>query len=403
MKKIVVIKKERASKIIQNKHPWIFSGAVKSVSQDVQTGDIVYATDESNKVFAQAAYNPNSDIRLRVITWDTDAKIDKTWFSNHIKNISETKEKLLCITGLNEDKKNYRVIYSESDYIPGLVIDRYGLVFVLQFQTFFADKNRDLWISIIKELWKPSAIYERSDVEVRKKEGLKDLPKDILYGNVQTDFFIEEDGFKIAVDIINGQKTGYFLDLRQARKQVEHWCKILGTESLLNCFGYTGSFNLYAARAGVEKIVHIDSSRTANDIAERNAKINGYERKVSIITRDIFDFFKEVKDESVNAIILDPPSFVKHKEKIESALEGYERLNRLAIKKLAKNGILFSFCCSSYVSEDDFRKMLFKSASASNCEMKFLDRIGTDIDHTWTLNFPEGRYLQGWVLQKNNL
>ena len=398
--KIVTIKKERLPRIIYNKHPWIFSGAVEKVSYDTKIGDIVFVGDSQGKIFAQAAYNPKSDIRLRVISWNVEESIGTVWLTNKIKEVSENKEKLLNISKLPEDRKNYRLIFSECDNIPGLIIDRYGLIFVIQLQTFFADKRRDIWISIIKKLFNPVAIYDRSDVEVRRKEGLRDFPISLLYGEVPADFFIEEDNFNIVIDIPNGQKTGYFLDLKIARKRVEHWCKILDIKYLQNYFGYTGSFNLYAVRSGVEKIEQIESSQQANDIAGRNSKINGFEKNINVVTSDAFDYLSKTKDESVDAIIIDPPSFVKHRDKIQNAFEGYERLNSQAMKKIIKGGLLFTFCCSSYVSEDDFQRILFKSAAMINCEFKILEKIGTDADHYWPVNFPEGRYLQGWILQK---
>ena len=400
MNKIVTIKADRAQKIIKNRHPWIFSGAVKNVPTNVEPGDIVFVADETGKVFAQAAYNPGSDIRFRVISWNPSEKIDENWFSGHIKNVSENKECILGIKNLPENKKNYRVVYAESDNLPGLSIDRYGLVFVVQLQTLFADKNRDLWVSSIKKIFNPEVIYERSDVEVRKKEGLKDLPVGILYGALPENFFIEEDGFKIKIDIADGQKTGYFLDLHTARKRIEYWCKVLDVKYLQNYFGYTGSFNLYAARAGAEKIEHIDSSQSANDLAKENAKINNFAQKISVITADVFNHLEKTGNETVEAIILDPPSFVKERAKIKNALEGYKRLNSLAMKKLKPGGLFFTFSCSSYISEEDFQKVLFQAASIFGCEMKIIEKIGASPDHSCPLNFPEGRYLQCWVLQK---
>jgi len=400
MQKIVTIKKERSWKIIKNRHPWIFSGAVDSAPSDIVPGDIVQVAEKSGNIFAQAVYNPHSDIRLRVLTFNKDEKIDDKWFLGRIKGIAESKERLLGINELSENKKNYRVVHAESDDLPGLILDRYGLVFVVQLQTLFADENRYLWVSIIKKLWKPSAIYERSDAEVRKKEGLKDLPTGILSGELPKDFSIEEDGFKIKVDVAVGQKTGYFLDLRDVRKRIEHWCKTLDVKHLVNCFGYTGSFNLYAARSGVKKIEHIDSSEFSNGIAKENANINGFEKNASVITQDVFDFLTKTKNESVDAVILDPPSFVKERAKIENALDGYERLNTLAMKKLTKGGVLFTLSCSSYISEQDFQKMLFKSAVSSGSVIEIIEKIGASPDHASPIFFPEGRYLQCWVLQK---
>ena len=396
----ITIKKERAEKILLNRHPWIFSGAVSHVPQGTDAGDIVQVADASGNIFAQAAYNPHSDIRLRIIKWEEKGIIDDGWFLKHIKNLSLKKEHLLGITEMPENKKNYRVVFSDADSIPGLIIDRYGLIFVIQLQTLFADKNRDLWVSIIKQLWNPSGVYEKSDVPVRKKEGLSDLPSGILSGEIPEKFIIEEDNFKIIVDVINGQKTGYFLDLRQIRKRVEYWCRIFNFEYIQNYFGYTGSFNLYAVRAGVKKIEHIDISQSANDIAKENSRINGFEKQIQVITANSFEFLMNTHEESVGAIILDPPSFVKTKAKISSAVSGYERLNTLAMKKLAKGGLLFSLCCSSYIDEETFRKILFKSSSRAHCDIKVIEKLGQDVDHSWSLNFPEGRYLQGWVLHK---
>lgn len=400
MNKTVTIKKDRSQKIARNRHPWIFSGAVETVSAGIAAGDVVSVADSSKNVFAQAAYNPVSDIRLRAVSWDPSEKIDENRFRERIKNTAENKERVLGIKNLPENKKNYRVIYAESDNLPGLIIDRYGVVFVMQFQTMFADKNRKLWVSAAEKLFGPEAIYERSDSDVRKKEGLSDLPVGILSGALPRDIFIEDDGFKIKVDVASGQKTGYFLDLQFARKRVGHWCRISGVKYVQNYFGYTGSFGLYCARAGADKVEHVDSSRPANDIAKENAKMNGFEKNIDVITADAFEFLIKTKNETADAVILDPPSFVKDKSKIDNALDGYSRLNSLAMKKLKKDGLLFTFSCSSYVSEEDFQRAIFKSAVSAGCEMKVLEKIGASPDHAYPVNFPEGRYLQGLVLQK---
>ncbi len=385
---------------MRNRHPWIFSGAVKTVPPGAAAGEIISVSDEDGKIFARAAFNPKSDIVLRIISRDAGETIDETWFLNRLKTAAALKERLLCIGEFPEDKKNYRLIYSEADGVPGLVIDRYGKVFVIQCQTLFADKNRMLWLDIIKKLFRPSAVFEKSDAEVRKREGLTDMPSGLLYGALEKDFFIDEDGFKINIDISGGQKTGFFLDLRGARRRVEHWCRALGTGRLQNYFGYTGGFGLYAARAGVKKMEHIDSSAPANLLAEENFRMNGFDGSVKIITSDAFEYLNKTENGSVDGIILDPPSFVKRRENINNALDGYRRLNSAAMAKLSIGGLLVTFCCSSYVSEDDFRKVLFKASSSAGCGMRVLERTGHDPDHTLLLDFPEGRYLQGWILLK---
>lgn len=399
--KTVTIKQDRAEKIVRNRHPWIFSGAVKNADPDIHAGDIVSVKDERGKIFALGAHNHSSDIILRILSWSSAENIGHEWFLDKMSSTAALKERLLGIDGLPEDKKNYRVVYAESDGMPGLIIDRYGRVFVFQLQTLFADKNRTMWIEIVKKLWNPSAIYERSDVEVRKKEGLTDTPAGLLYGSLQDGYQIEEDGIKIKIDIPNGQKTGFFLDLRNARRRVRHWCGVLKTNYLQNYFGYTGSFGLYAAAAGVKKIEHIDVSEPANKIAEENFRINGFEKlDISIITSNAFDHMAQTKDGSVDAVVLDPPSFVKQRGKIANAEDGYRRLNALAVGKLKAGGLLFSFCCSSYIGEEEYRGILFKASASSGHRIRILEKIGHSADHTYMLDFPEGRYLQGWVLRK---
>jgi len=396
--KTAIIKEDRARKILRNRHPWIFSGAVEQVTGSPQPGDIIRVAS-GKKTVCTAAYNPISDIRLRVINWGEEEVTEK-WFRERIKALAARKETLLGISRLPENKKNYRLVFAEADGIPGLIIDRLGSVFVLQAQTYFADRHRALWVSAIQDIFSPDAIFEKSGSEARKREGLGNGPEGIVSGQIAPDFFIEEDGFKIFVDIPGGQKTGYFLDLRTARRSIEHWCRMLDCKKVVNCFGYTGSFNLYAARAGAKKITHIDVSAPANALAIKNAAANGFGGTVETAETDVFEFLHSSEHGAADAIILDPPSFVRHRDRADAALEGYERLNMLALNKLARNGILFSFSCSSLVGEDDFKKMLFKAASSAGCGLQILEKISHEPDHTFTVEFPEGRYLQGWVLGK---
>ncbi|MCB4790302.1 MAG: class I SAM-dependent rRNA methyltransferase [Elusimicrobia bacterium] len=402
MKNLVIIKKDRLEKILLNKHPWVFSGAVAKASPEIKPGAIVPVCGNEENIVAYAAFNPKSSITLRIISWDSNEKIDRVWFTNKIKGLSKIKETLLGLQNIPEEKKNYRLVFSDADSLPGLVIDRYGLVFVVQLQTYFADLNRELWVEIIKELYNPAAVYERSDVEVRRKEGLSSMPTGALSGKLPKEHIIEEDKFQIPIDIENGQKTGYFLDLRQARKKVEHYCSILNVKRLQNYFGYSGSFNLYAARAGVKMIEHIDISEKANETAKKTAALNGFGGNLKIICQDSFKHLEGIQNESTEAIILDPPSFVKSAEKIDNAVQGYERLNELAMKKLAKNGVLFTYCCSSYISEELFQKTLFKASVKAKAKIKLIEKLGHDQDHAWPLNFPEARYFQGWILLKEN-
>jgi 23S rRNA (cytosine1962-C5)-methyltransferase len=396
----IILKTEKASKIIFNKHPWIFSGALAKDPINIKPGTIIQVVDETSAFVCQAVFNPKSNIVLRILSWNQQVLSD-SWFKNHIKNISVQKEKLLGITDFVESKKNYRVVYSDADGIPGLIIDRYGKNFVIQLETLFSDIRRKLWIEVIKELWSPDNIYERSDVDARKKDGLAGLPAGLVYGPGNcSDILIEEDGLKMIVDVVSGQKTGYFLDLRTARRKIELLCKSFRITNLQNYFAYTGSFGIYAARAGVKKIEHIEISKKSNEIALRNFQINKIDKSIEIKTENSFDHIIKTEDNSIDAIILDPPSFAKSHDKLDNATEGYERINHLALKKLKSGGLLFTFCCSSFVDQELFRKILFRSAALASAKIKVIDIVGHDFDHAWPLTFPEARYLQGWFLFK---
>jgi len=421
--KTIYIKKERAEQIIRNRHPWIFSGAVLKIpSEDIEPGEIVkVASDDGGTIIGCAAFNPLSEIRLRMITWqngDTAFKVaDKNYFENLFLATARRKEKLLQFIKNDHSlaDKNYRLIHGESDGIPGLIVDRYGEVFVIQCQTAFAQKYLTWWVDIIKNLFKPAAIYDKSDTcpNPRRQEGLKSFSANgrILSGALPPKNFeiLDEDGFRIKIDIPGGQKTGYYLDLRNARRTLEKYISLANSKKVLNLFGYTGSFNLYAARGGATHILQIDSSESACALALENARLNKIpDGNITVKTGDVFEYLDNLKDshpdETFDCIILDPPSLARTAKDKRAALEALTHLNAIALDHLNNGGLLFTFSCSSHIREEDFSRMIFlatrRGNSAKHSRYILLEKMYQGIDHTVIPEFPEGRYLEGMVIQK---
>jgi len=423
--KTIFIKKDRAQQITKNRHPWVFSkGILKTPSEkNIIPGEIVKVSvmhEEENvneKTIGYAAYNPLSEIRLRMITWNNNIDIypDEKYFQKIFLSTAHRKEKLLNIATHPEENKNYRLIHAESDGIPGLIVDRYGKIFVIQCQTYFADRYRDWWVKIISQVFNPDTIYDKSDtcLNPRIQEGIKeDFPKSgkLLYGKeLPSDIEINQDGFRIKIDIKDGQKTGYYLDLRKARHLLEKYVSTLGLKSVLNLFGYTGTFNLYAARGGAKKILQIESSARANQIALENAKLN-HITTLEVQTADVFEYLNsdgkhKSTYETFDCIILDPPPLARTAKNKEHALKALTDLNAAAIELLKEGGILFTFSCSSHIKEEDFSKMIFKTTellrnNSPYIKIIILEKITQDIDHTVIPVFPEGKYLNGAVIQK---
>ena len=392
----VKLKKGR-DKSFNRKHPWIFSGAIDSVKDVNKNGETVDIISGDGKLLGYGSYSSHSQISVRVLSFNPEEKINLDFFQKRIKNAAEFRKQII-----NDEKTNaFRVVNAESDSLPGLVVDKYCDYLVCQFLSAGAEFWKKEIVEILVSLFNPTAIFERSDVEVRKKEGL--LPsKGVLFGK-EPDELIEiiENGNKFFVDVNLGHKTGFYLDQRDNRKILEQFAS--GKE-ILNCFSYTGGFSVYAVKAGASKVINVDSSAESLVLAEKNFFLNGIDSsKFENTHDDVFKYLRKLRDTNrqFDVIILDPPKFAESVSQIDKAARGYKDINLLALKLLKKNGLLFTFSCSGHIVPDLFNKIIADAAADAGREVHILKYLTQSPDHTMLTSFPEGLYLKGLICKVN--
>jgi len=361
-------------------HPWIFSNEVIKTEKP-SPGEVV-KVEERKKVIGTGFYNPHSLITVRLFS-DKEEDFSKEFLLNRIKKA------LIDRSDLGE---SFRLIYSESDRLPGLIIDKYRNYFVVEINCLGMDKRKELVFQTLKEIFNPEGIYEKPDQNLRKLEGLESENK-IVYGKIPELVEIEQDGIKFLVDIINGQKTGFFFDQRENRQKLAEFA----TGQILDCFCYTGGFSLYTAKKG--KVLGIDSSAKAIEIAKKNALLNNLE--CDFECEDVFKTLRKLynANKRFDTIILDPPSFTKSKKKKFDALRGYKEINLMAMKLLNEGGILFTSSCSYHISNEEFLNMLHDSAKDAKRNFVIIHQGKQSKDHPILLNFPESNYLKAYFLR----
>ncbi len=389
----IILKKGREY-TIKNGHPWIFSGAVLKKDRGICSGEFVQVVSYNGEPLGCGWYSSRSQISVRMIYFgDKDVK-EQDMIFNRIKRSLEFRDSIQDIIFSNA----FRIINSEGDMLPGVIVDRYDDYLVCQFLCIGADKNRDLIVSILKEKINCKGIFERSDSNVREKEGLKPI-KSILFGQIDNFVEIKERDVKFLVDIINGHKTGFYLDQRENRYFLR---EITKEKSILNCFSYTGGFGIHALKSGCKEIINVDKSYDALDILLKNIKLNGLSHDKSFIERqNVFTLLKRYSDENrfFDIIILDPPKFVKGMGDLKNGIKGYKKLNIRALNIIKEGGYLFTFSCSGHVDMKTFKSIVAKSLKESNREGIIIKELSQAIDHPYSPNFPQGRYLKGLVVR----
>jgi 23S rRNA (cytosine1962-C5)-methyltransferase len=392
-----VILKKSANSFIKRKHPWIFSGAIEKVEGNPSNGQTVQIFTSDKKIVGKGSFSPSSQIRLRVWSFHSEENIDRDFFRIKISLANSLREKIID----NSKTNAYRVINAESDGLPGLIIDRYSDFLICQFLSAGAELNKKIIVEILDDIFKPVGIFERSDVEVRTKEGLQPS-QGLLKGTVPADLIeVQENGFKFLVDIKAGHKTGSYLDQRENRTLVSEFAK---GKNVLNCFSYTGGFSVYALASVANKVTQIESSASAIELSHKNVELNNLNSSsMGSINGDVFEVLRKFRDErkSFDLIILDPPKFAESSSQIQKASRGYKDINLLAVKLLNPGGILFTFSCSGHISQELFQKIVSDAALDSGREVKLIKQLAQSSDHPVALNFPEGLYLKGLVCIAN--
>ena len=380
-------------KSLLRRHPWIFSGAIKSVTGQPEPGETVKVVTSNGDYIGQCCFNPESSISGRMWTFDNEV-INREFFLSKMRIAIILRNNLSLLNSLNT---SCRLIHAESDGLPGLIVDQYGKYLVAQFLTAGIEKWKTDIISGLIELIGKENIYERSDVDVRKLEGLSER-KGLLNGEEPSEKIeILEGGNRFLVDIKNGQKTGFYLDQRENRIKLAEFAK---DKSVLNCFCYTGGFTVYALRGGAKSVLSIDSSDEAIEIAKENIRINNLDStRAEWITGDVFKELRLLRDRGVkfDVIVLDPPKFASTSAQVNSAARGYKDINLLAFKLLNPGGTLFTFSCSGGVSRELFQKIVADAALDAGINASIIGYLSQGPDHPIALNFPEGEYLKGLI------
>lgn len=380
-------------KSLLRKHPWVFASAIKELTGKARLGDTLDIFTQDGQWLAKGAWSPHSQIQLRVWSFEQSEVIDNGFFQRKIASAYQRRLALIAKHGLT----GYRLIAAESDGLPGITVDYYAGVLVCQLLSAGAEKHRSKIVWALKKQFPEAAIFERSDVAVRKKEGLEPIVQ-ILHGECPEEVTIEENGIKILVNIQQGHKTGFYLDQRDNRAIAAEYAK---DKTVLNCFCYTGTFGSYALAAGAKHVTNLDVSNLALDTARRNAEINQLDlTRCDFINRDVFEGLREYQSQGrqFDQIILDPPKFVDSKASLNRACRGYKDINRLALSILKPGGILCTFSCSGLMPADLFQKVVADAALDANRQAVILRRLSQAPDHPVSLNYPEGYYLKGLVV-----
>ena len=388
--------KRGREKSLKRRHPWIFSGAVDKVQGKPGGGDTVDVQDASKNLLARAAYSPKSQIRARVWTFDPKEEVDALFFRNRIQKALALREALPAAKHANA----LRLVHGESDGLPGLVVDRYADVLVAQFLSAGVERWRDPILDSLMELSGCAAIYERSDAEVRKLEGLP-AKAGFARGNRNAARCpIIEYGLNFRVDVEQGQKTGFFLDQRENRQRVR---SLAAGREVLDGFCYTGGFSVAALAGGAARVTAIESSAAALEVAKENLAANPLDAsKVEFLQADVFAQLRKLRDKNAKfgLIVLDPPKFAPTAAQVKKAARAYKDINLWALKLLAPGGLLATFSCSGGVSAELFQSIVAGAALDAGADAKIIERFGAAADHPIALEFPEGEYLKGLLVLK---
>lgn len=378
---------------VLQRHPWVFSGAVARVQGYVGRGDVVDVCGHTGEWLARGTWSSRSQIRVRLYTWDADELLDAALVQRRIARAIAAREALPPELRTGDAQ---RLVFAEADGLPGLIVDRYGDFLAVQLLTQGAAARANLIVQLLAEQLQPRGIYERSDAEVREKEGLPP-GEGLLWGQAPPDTLdIQQHAHTFRVALARGQKTGFYLDQADNRQRVAAYC---AGKVVLDGFCYTGGFSVYAASAGAAQVVAVDSSRPALELARANAAANGLANRISTVEADVFRLLREYRDISLqfDVVVLDPPKFAHSQSQVERAARAYKDINLVAMQVLRPGGVLATFSCSGLLSAELFQKILFGAALDARREVQIIEWLRQAPDHPVLLTFPESDYLKGCI------
>ena len=383
----VTLRKTRETRV-RGGHPWIYASEIEKVEGDFENGDIVEVCDFRGKFIGRGFYNPLSQISLRILTRN-DEPCDRAFFEKRVRDAWEYR-KLMC------DPDSCRLIYSESDFLPGLVVDKYADVLVLQSLSLGIERIKDMLCDILMEVVAPRGIWERSDVPVRRLEGMAQTTG-LLRGEVPDRVDMVENGIHFLVDVKQGQKTGFFLDQKWNRAALKPLCP---GARVLDCFCHNGSFSLHAAKYGARSVLGVDISEEALEVARENARINGLDA-ATFEAHNCFDLLRELDDarEQFDVVILDPPAFTKNKAAVQAAIRGYKEINLRGLKLTRPGGFLVTCSCSQHILPEMFQDIINQAARDAKKRIRLVEFRTQGYDHPILPQSVETKYLKCMILQ----
>jgi 23S rRNA (cytosine1962-C5)-methyltransferase len=385
----IILKKARDEALLR-KHPWIFSGAIEKLIGGPQPGETITVVDAQEKPIAVGAYSPQSQIRVRIWSFDPNARIDEAFFLARLQAAFERRQRWISAS-----VNAYRLVNSEADELPGIIVDVYNNYVVLQCLTAGANFQRKAIIAALKKLMPEHNIIERSEGNSLAKEGLTPTTQ-LIQGELPTEnIVIQENTLLFSVDIQKGHKTGFYLDQRDNRQLVHN---ISANKNVLNCFAYTGGFGIAALAGGATSVTHIESSAKFAEQITQHVKLNGLdETRNKVLVEDVFHQLRLFKEQGqlFDVIILDPPKFADSKQQLMAACRGYQDINRLAMELLTPNGNLLTFSCSGAMTIELFNKIVADAALDAKRTTFVRRRLAQAVDHTVNTTFPDGLYLKG--------
>lgn len=380
-------------KSLSRRHPWLFSGALKSVEKGVQEGDVVRVFSNKDDFLCVGLWQSGS-IAIKILSFE-DVEINYGFMVERVRKAMELRR--LCGLFDDGDTTIFRLVNGEGDFLPSLIADFYEGLVVLQFHSVGMWRLREEIVGAFKEVLQSDckAVFSKSSSTLPKQSGIS-AKDEFLFGSLPEDWFAKENGLTYRIDYAMGQKTGFFIDQRENRRLVGEYAK---GKRVLNAFAYTGGFSLSALKGMAKEVVSLDISARAVEICEKNAEMNFPQSNVHRgEVADVLDYLETLEKGRFDLIILDPPAFAKHQRNLQQALKGYRAINQKAMEKIAGGGLLFTFSCSQAVSKDDFSTMLFSCAALSGRKVRIIKQLAAGCDHPQSIFHPEGGYLKGTLL-----
>ncbi|WP_316790362.1 class I SAM-dependent rRNA methyltransferase [Pedobacter frigoris] len=391
---IDVILKKGKEKAAVLRHPWIFSGAIDKIKGKPENGEIVAVKSADKEFLAYAYYNDQSRVALRLLEWDENITIDKQWYQEKLSKAIASRSHVL-----DENTNTCRLVFSEADFLPGLIVDKYADFLSLQVLSAGIEAVQEDIITILRDLLNPKGIFDKSDAGARKHENLEPV-QGLLWGEAPPEFIeVKENGITYHINIADGQKSGFYCDQRENRLILAEYTK---DKTVLDCFCYSGGFSLNSLNKGAAHVTSVDSSALAIETLVHNLELNGFSKdKQNSIQSDVNKQLRAFKEEGkkFDVIVLDPPKYAPSRSALDRAARAYKDLNRLGMLLLESGGILATFSCSGAVDLETFKQIIAWAALDAGREVQIIKQFCQPEDHPIRISFPEGEYLKGLLLR----